>query len=606
MSMNAALPRDPEVAAGPGRHAPPPADRLALLLPAWLEQTCSAIDGTLAAIVVRAENAPGAYVLAASWPRQGGAMHLLALAERSLASRAMELHDAGGAVAVAWPLLAGSQLAGVLALEVTGAAMGAADAIAAVDAAARYLNQVLLGNAEPQQHPADARWRGQAELLQVVCRPEQFPHAALDTVNWLAAQMDCSRVALGMARDGRIELQALSHSAWFDRKSQAAGALEHAMDEAYDQRRSVVLPPQPGMQSVLAIAHRASAAGMSVCSVLLAGGAGLGAGVLLFERAPGRGFTPAEVDTMEQMGRIAGPVLEAKEQAHRWVGQRTRAAWHAAATRLRDPRRPALRVGAALLLAAVLALTLVDTTWRISADAAIEGEQQRMVAAPFDGFIGSAAVKAGLTVRKGDVLAELDTRQIRLDLQRWQAEEAQHGSRYRDALARHDRPAGAMALAQMQQAQAQRLLAEDRLEQAALKAPFDAYVVSGDLSQHIGAAIAQGKVLFELAPLAAYRVVIKVDERDVRAVGVGQRGQLLLSGMPGEKLSFVVTNIAAPEAADRRNVFRVEAKLDQAGLALRPGMQGVGKIDAGQRSMLWIWTHAAWHYLVLQAWKWGP
>jgi multidrug resistance efflux pump len=299
-------------------------------------------------------------------------------------------------------------------------------------------------------------------------------------------------------------------------------------------------------------------------------------------------------------------VLEAKDQAYRWVGQRARTARRSLAERLRDPRRPALRAGIALAVVAALALTLVDTTWRVSADAAIEGAQQRMVPAPFDGFIASAAVKAGLVVRKGEPLAELDTRQIRLDAQRWQAEEAQHGSRYRDALVRHDRPAAAMALAQMQQSEAQRQLAEDRLEQATLKAPFDAYVVSGDLSQHIGSPVEQGKVLFELAPLAAYRVIVKVDERDVRAVRVGQRGRLLLSGMPGEQLDFTVTNIAAPEAADGRNVFRVEARMEQTGVALRPGMQGVAKIDAGRRSLLWIWTHSAWHWLVLQAWKWSP
>ena len=136
-------------------------------------------------------------------------------------------------------------------------------------------------------------------------------------------------------------------------------------------------------------------------------------------------------------------------------------------------------------------------------------------------------------------------------------------------------------------------------------APFDAYVVAGDLSQQIGSPVEQGKVLFELAPLDAYRVILKVDERDIRAVRVGQRGRLLLSGLTQQELGFQVKNISLPEAIDGRNVFRVEAQLDRAGPALRPGMQGVAKIAAGERSLLWIWTHSAWHWLVLQAWKWS-
>ena len=253
----------------------------------------------------------------------------------------------------------------------------------------------------------------------------------------------------------------------------------------------------------------------------------------------------------------------------------------------------------------IAALALVDASWRVSADAVIEGEQQRVIPAPFDGFIASATVKAGLVVRKGQPLAELDRRQTQLDLQRWAAEEAQHESRYRDALTKHDRTAAAMSRAQMQQAQAQRALAEDRLDKALLVAPFDAFVVSGDLSQQIGSPVEQGKVLFELAPLDSYRVVVKVDERDIRAVKVGQSGTLVLSGLTDARLPFRVENISVPQAGEGRNAFRVEARLEQADTALRPGMQGVGKILVGERSLLWIWTHSAWDWLALQAWKWG-
>ena len=597
-------------AAGAAGTAGPPGGAANAGPAAWLAETCCSLPGTLAAIVVVLVPESGHFVLAASWPSQAVGMHLLPLSERCLATRELLVHDAAGAIGVAIPLPAPAGTpnapAGVLVLEADVAVLPAGDALTAVGAAARYLHHVVLGHTAAADDPALSGQRRQAELLRVLCRPAIFPHAALETVNWLAGQFDCARVALGMLRKGRIELQALSHSAWFERKSHAVTALENAMDEASDQRRSVVLPPVPGLRPSLAIAHRATAGGMSVCSVVLAGGDGLGAGVLYFERAPGRGFLLSEVEVLEQIGQCAGPILEAKDQAYRWLGGRSRLAWRRAAAHLRDPRRPALRAGLALGAAALAALTLLDATWRVGADAAIEGEQQRAMPAPFDGYLASAAVRAGQEVRRGQPLAELDTRQIRIDAQRWQAEEAQHDSRYRDALARHERPAAALALAQRQQAQAQLALATDRLALATLAAPFDAYVVSGDLSQRIGSPVEQGKTLFELAPLHAYRVVLKVDERDVRAVHVGQRGELLLAGLPHRRLPFLVTNIAAAEAAEGRNAFRVEAALQEVVPTLRPGMQGVAKIEAGERSLLWIWTHSAWHWLQLQAWKWRP
>ena len=51
---------------------------------------------------------------------------------------------------------------------------------------------------------------------------------------------------------------------------------------------------------------------------------------------------------------------------------------------------------------------------------------------------------------------------------------------------------------------------------------------------------------------------------------------------------------------------RVEARLDRRDLKLRPGMEGVGKINAGEQSYAWIWTHRLSDWLRLQIWTWLP
>jgi hypothetical protein len=57
-------------------------------------------------------------------------------------------------------------------------------------------------------------------------------------------------------------------------------------------------------------------------------------------------------------------------------------------------------------------------------------------------------------------------------------------------------------------------------------------------------------------------------------------------------------------AQDGRNYFRVEAELDQASARLRPGMEGIGKVEVGERKLIWIWTHSLVDWLRLWAWKW--
>ncbi|MGB5300480.1 MAG: hypothetical protein WBN48_17305, partial [Thiogranum sp.] len=57
-------------------------------------------------------------------------------------------------------------------------------------------------------------------------------------------------------------------------------------------------------------------------------------------------------------------------------------------------------------------------------------------------------------------------------------------------------------------------------------------------------------------------------------------------------------------ARDGGNFFRIEARLTDPVDSLRPGMAGVGKIDAGEHRLIWIWTHRLLDGLRLAFWKW--
>ncbi|MEE8292478.1 MAG: HlyD family secretion protein, partial [Candidatus Tectomicrobia bacterium] len=138
-------------------------------------------------------------------------------------------------------------------------------------------------------------------------------------------------------------------------------------------------------------------------------------------------------------------------------------------------------------------------------------------------------------------------------------------------------------------------------------APFDSVIVTGDLSQLIGAPVERGQVLFEVAPLDTYRIILQVDERDIAEVVVGQRGNLMLSAFPTQPLPFVVEQLTPVSIArEGRNYFRVEAQLEHTSTHLRPGMEGVGKIDIDRRLLLWNWTHRAIDWLRLFVWSWWP
>jgi multidrug resistance efflux pump len=201
----------------------------------------------------------------------------------------------------------------------------------------------------------------------------------------------------------------------------------------------------------------------------------------------------------------------------------------------------------------------------------------------------------------------LDDRDLALERARFASQLLQLENEYRKALAERDAPEARIVAARVVQARAQYDLAAYQLSRTRIEAPFHGIVVKGDLSQKLGSPVERGELLFEVAPLDNYRPVLEVDERDIDEVDIGQTGQIVFAAFPEQPLAFRVENITPVSAASEgRNHFRVEASLVETPDLLRPGMEGVAKVDVGRRRLLWIWTHEAMDWLRLTLWSWLP
>ena len=272
--------------------------------------------------------------------------------------------------------------------------------------------------------------------------------------------------------------------------------------------------------------------------------------------------------------------------------------------------RPRVVLAALLVVGMVLALGRGDH--EIRADAFVEGRVQQAIAAPFDGFVAEAPVRAGERVVSGQTVARLEDEDLRLEQQQIDGELAALDREYRQALAAVDQAQTRILQARIAQATAQRGLLAGRLAQVELKAPVDGVVISGDLSRAVGTPVVKGQLLFEIAPLDAYRVVARVREADIDEIREGQTGELLLSAFPGDRIPFVVERVSSvfDDALRTDVVFRVEGSLEGAAqedlVRLRPGMAGVARIDVGSRSLWWIYTHEIGDWLQLVAWRWLP
>jgi multidrug resistance efflux pump len=589
---------------------------------AWLSLQCASITGvSLGVVVIRQPDEISAAVLA-TWPAAhlDGLVKLSKLAECALQERRTIVSAEGPprpttSHLIAVPLGAGGRIIAAAAVKL--------DALAGSAHVERVVDQLRWGAGWLESLPLARLLEASSEevaqalaCLDVLAAAQQQPRLRGMTItiaNHLATRLGCDRVSVGLSRrSGRPRLSAISHSANFKKEGRLVDAIESAMEEAMDQGVSLTYPTSPLSERAVTVAHRVlgeviRAPNPALMSVPLPDSQGKLIGAITFERHAGAAFDKETLQLAEAIAALLGPSLRLQVRANRPIAGRFVDSTGEFLRALLGAGRPALKLGAVCVIGLVLALAFTKAEHRISARAVVEAEVQRAAVAPFEGFIRAAPVRAGDKVKSGDLLAALDDRDLLLDQSKWRAERDKLLQRQRDALANHKRVDLVVLEFQIRQAKSQLSLAEDNLARARINAPFDGTVVAGDLSQLLGSPVEKGKTLFEIAPLNAYRLMLHVDERDMRYIAAGQKGSVVLAGMPWNSLPFVLSKITPVTiVAEGQNTFSVEGRLTENGPRLRPGMEGVAKIETGQRPVLWIWTRSVVEWMRLTAWMYLP
>ena len=589
---------------------------------AWLSLQTSHISGVNAGLVLLkpGDGSPG---VRATWPAPGLDLpDLFPLAERALTEgRTVTLlgrSDAGRTrlqsigLLIAVPLGAGETSIGVAAFAIAIPNNMAAPAPEIVAEQIRWGAGWFEAIALARRSVAYERLSSSLDILAIVGEQQNLRAASIALVNDLADRLRCDRVSLGLAQSsGFIRIQAISRSASFRRQSRLVQALSKAMEEAADQGSTVALPPSASNGKQIALFHRqlldeVRFAEACILTVPLSGGDHQPIGALLFERHRNEPFDSATQQLLEAIAVLLAPIVALQMDADRMVSGRLLHLFADGIRALTGPRRPSLKLGFAGLVAAILFVALASGEHRLTAKSVLEGEVQRAAVAPFDGFIRTAPRRAGDHVKAGELLAKLDDKDFVLDQLKAHAELEKLRQKQQEALAKHDRIPLTLLAFQIKQAESQLALANEKLARTRIVAPVSGLVVSGDLSQMLGSPVERGKVLFEVAPLDRYRLIINLDERDIRFVAPGQRGSVMLAGSPTEASPFQITKVTPVAASeDGRNSFRVEAALTSTDVPLRPGLEGIAKVEAGSRSLIWIWTHATLDWLRLNTWKYA-
>lgn len=268
------------------------------------------------------------------------------------------------------------------------------------------------------------------------------------------------------------------------------------------------------------------------------------------------------------------------------------------------PRHSAWKLGGTLAAAALLALVLVRWDYRIDAAVTLRSQDLVFIPAPYDGYLRTVNVEVGDQVARGTVLAELDTRDLRLeesmsvadvDRYRREAQKAQAVGQLADMQ---------IALARMQQSESRLSLLRSQLANAQVRAPHDGIVVDGELKKNIGSPLRKGDLLMKMAQLGDTYVELEIDQVDVHEVKVGSIGEFALVGRPDRRFALVIDRIdPAASQRDGRNVYLARGRVTEGSEGWwRPGMGGNARLAAGERRLIWVLTHRTVRFLRQAFW----
>lgn len=584
----------------------------------WLALLCRQLPGATSGALLLPSEAADALQPVAIWPNlprdlsfYGQAVQQ-ALAEMRAAIKKTDGQTNAGHL-IAYPIQISKQILGVVVVETNANSEAEIQTILKqIHWSSGWLHKNVQSNNKITLDRKLEQLGSITEILTTAISPKKLQEILLDLSNQIVRHLKCSRVAIGLTQSGSVRIAALSNTAWFEKNTSVSKLYANAMNEAFDRLSPIehrTSSREKSQNSTPAIAHEALALetkSISIYSLPLILGAEC-IGIITLERSSLEPFSEAELGWVHALVNILPGAIQHKRLAERNIFLHIKDNLKELNHRLFGPRYFVFKFTILMIFLVFFCLAIPKINYKVSAKSVIEGEIQRAIVAPFDGFISESHARAGDFVTQGQILCRLDDRDLKLEQQKWAAELEQRNRTLRQAMAKNESAEVQVINAQIAQAEAQLALTSEKISRTEISAPFDGIVISGDLSQLISSPVELGKELFKLAPLHSYRVILQIDERDIRNIEVKQSGKMLISGISNSSLDFKISKITPVASAENgANFFKVEAELAEAPPQLRPGMEGVAKVSIGERRPWWILTHTFTDWLTLQLWNWLP
>lgn len=250
---------------------------------------------------------------------------------------------------------------------------------------------------------------------------------------------------------------------------------------------------------------------------------------------------------------------------------------------------------AAAIPVEVAAASRAAMTAAFQGTANLQAEAEAEVVTKTSGVVLEIAVEEGDSVRKGEVLARLDSDRQRLDLAQSRANLRKLENEFKRQQELFERKLISQdvferARFDLETQKAAYDIAELQLSYTEIRAPIEG-VVSKRMVK-VGNLIQINQALFKIDDFDPLEAVVNVPEREMSTLAAGQPVQMLVDAMPGQVFIGTVGRVS-PVVDPSSGTFRVVAQFRDPSGGLRSGMFGRVRIVYDQRTDALVVPRAA-------------
>ena len=256
-------------------------------------------------------------------------------------------------------------------------------------------------------------------------------------------------------------------------------------------------------------------------------------------------------------------------------------------------------------IAAFVFLAIFPLPMRLAGDAVVAPVHRAQVQPEFEGVIGKIFVHEGEPVKRGQVIAEMESWDRQTALAAAQARYQTALLQMNHALASNDGAEAGIQRVEADYWKTEVANAQQLLDRAELRSPIDGVVSTPHIDTFVGRRLQFGDNFAEVVDASQAIVDVSIDDYDVSLLRAGQKAAIKLNGYPTRTFRGIVRVVSPKgEVQGDSRVFFARVAVDNPAGLIRTGMEGRAKISTGWRMSGYVLFRRPAIWLYSRVWNW--